>query len=247
MFLTDIAVPKKPITLILGMKNGWLTAARKAVLAALTRAEKKTKARQKVEAHLGDEKADESSSWVDMAIEAILAHRFSKGGALEYRIKWENSRHKTWEPADNLNGCDDILTEYNRAKGLVLPQPIAASCATPDADAMDIEPPATPGRVDEESMPQIEEPLHMDEAGSSPWANDIAPMDMSGQFYPEMFSPASPVNTDNPLFLAGAYSPGSMQEEVGGFEALDNQWTSAFTDANNSMHIANGNLDGAGE
>ncbi|CAL4062163.1 unnamed protein product, partial [Meganyctiphanes norvegica] len=50
-------------------------------------------------------------------VEKILHHR-DRGGRREYLIKWEgyDPKNSTWEPAENLIGCHELLEEYRERK-----------------------------------------------------------------------------------------------------------------------------------
>ncbi|KAJ1732698.1 hypothetical protein LPJ61_001921 [Coemansia biformis] len=47
-------------------------------------------------------------------VEAIERHRIVEGGGCEYLVCWADGR-QTWEPADGLARCDQVLAAYWRA------------------------------------------------------------------------------------------------------------------------------------
>ena len=49
-----------------------------------------------------------------MQVEKILDSRQRKGKT-EYLIHWKDfeDKHNTWEPAANLEGCQDLLNKFN--------------------------------------------------------------------------------------------------------------------------------------
>lgn len=48
-------------------------------------------------------------------VEEITAHR-GTGSKLEYNVKWAKWKEKTWEPAENLVGCDEVIQAYHERR-----------------------------------------------------------------------------------------------------------------------------------
>ena len=46
--------------------------------------------------------------------EKVTATRTAKGGVTQYQVKWKNyeAKHNTWEPLENLAGCEDMIAEH---------------------------------------------------------------------------------------------------------------------------------------
>lgn len=46
--------------------------------------------------------------------EKVCAHRMAKGGITQYQVKWKGweSKHSTWEPLENLAGCEDMIADF---------------------------------------------------------------------------------------------------------------------------------------
>jgi hypothetical protein len=46
--------------------------------------------------------------------ETIVGQRLAKGGITQYNVKWAGyeSKHNTWEPIENLAGCEDMIAEF---------------------------------------------------------------------------------------------------------------------------------------
>ena len=46
--------------------------------------------------------------------EKVIAQRTAKGGVTQYQIKWVGweSKHNTWEPLENLAGCEDMIADF---------------------------------------------------------------------------------------------------------------------------------------
>eukprot|EP00966_Prymnesium_polylepis_P106687 2469678-Prymnesium_polylepis.2 len=49
--------------------------------------------------------------------ERIIAERLSKG-VTQFQVKWANfeAKHNTWEPIENLAGCEDLIADYKERK-----------------------------------------------------------------------------------------------------------------------------------
>ena len=63
--------------------------------------------------------------------EKIVAERMSKG-VTQYQVKWVGweSKHNTWEPIENLAGCEDMIAEMKelrRQKDAELEAAVAAA------------------------------------------------------------------------------------------------------------------------
>lgn len=62
-------------------------------------------------------KQKESNDFVqdEYEVESILECKKGKGGkALQYLVKWKNYNETTWEKVSNLQGCQELLDEWNR-------------------------------------------------------------------------------------------------------------------------------------
>jgi chromobox protein 1 len=49
--------------------------------------------------------SDEEGAEDEYVVERITEHKFARGGAIQYRVKWlgyENEVDMTWEPLENL-------------------------------------------------------------------------------------------------------------------------------------------------
>jgi hypothetical protein len=46
--------------------------------------------------------------------EKILAQRIAKGGVSQFQVKWVGYEVKsnTWEPLENLTGCEDMIADF---------------------------------------------------------------------------------------------------------------------------------------
>ena len=44
----------------------------------------------------------------------IIAQRMVKGGVTQYQVKWVgyDSKANTWEPLENLAGCEDMIADF---------------------------------------------------------------------------------------------------------------------------------------
>jgi hypothetical protein len=51
---------------------------------------------------------------LEFEVEAILSHRFTRGGNLEFLVRWlgYGHDHDTWEPEANCANCPALITEY---------------------------------------------------------------------------------------------------------------------------------------
>ena len=59
--------------------------------------------------------------------EKVMAKRIAKGGISQYQVKWIgwDAKHNTWEPIENLAGCEDMIADFNEREK----QRVAASCS----------------------------------------------------------------------------------------------------------------------
>ncbi|KAI9651698.1 MAG: hypothetical protein M1831_000513 [Alyxoria varia] len=65
-----------------------------------------------------EEDAGEEEDEEEYVVEKLLDHKFKgKKGIVEYLIKWEGWEETTWEPEENLEGCDDKMNEYFESIG----------------------------------------------------------------------------------------------------------------------------------
>ena len=50
--------------------------------------------------------------------EKIIAERMAKGGVTQYQVKWKDweAKHNTWEPIENLAGCEDMIAEMKEVQ-----------------------------------------------------------------------------------------------------------------------------------
>lgn len=77
----------------------------------------------------------------------ILGERMAKGGISQFNVKWVgyDAKHNTWEPIENLAGCEDMIAEFKErektriaqleAAALVKRQEKEAAAAKAAADA----------------------------------------------------------------------------------------------------------------
>eukprot|EP00966_Prymnesium_polylepis_P124046 2868687-Prymnesium_polylepis.1 len=50
--------------------------------------------------------------------EKVIGERIAKGGITQYQVKWKGweSKHSTWEPLENLAGCEDLIADFKERK-----------------------------------------------------------------------------------------------------------------------------------
>ncbi|RYO77870.1 hypothetical protein DL764_010172 [Monosporascus ibericus] len=58
--------------------------------------------------------SDESQEEIEWHFEKILSSRNTRRG-LQYRVKWPHPHRPTWEPAENLKGCDSDIAEFHKS------------------------------------------------------------------------------------------------------------------------------------
>merc|ERR1711874_671942 len=54
----------------------------------------------------------------DWQVEKILDEREKKKGKIEYLVQWLGwgPKYNTWEPEENLEGCNDLLDKFRKGK-----------------------------------------------------------------------------------------------------------------------------------
>jgi hypothetical protein len=65
---------------------------------------------------------------LEFEVEAILSHRFTRGGKLEFLVRWlgYGHDHDTWEPEANCANCPALITEYwSRVKTQTEKKPVS--------------------------------------------------------------------------------------------------------------------------
>jgi hypothetical protein len=56
-------------------------------------------------------------------VRAIVNHRITSQGGLEFQVQWVGYAARTWEPAANLDDCDEALRLYYHRLGTGMMQP----------------------------------------------------------------------------------------------------------------------------